>query len=463
MNLFTTKLQEVKFEERPVIVKDSEDEGWTDYDIFVDDPDDNTQYCIALLNKLQSLRLSVFRESFIDHQCGLVSAPKSWLASLDQLIAENVDFFYELRREHLLLPFYALIANRMANDPGTIAVRNNEDKPALINSPYDIEKTKKYLEGVWDLSDQGKILRRLKIDYQQTKDNFHPAEHLPFDEQVKLEMDHLKLLIRYDRQPVFDNAKGRYIQRLTIVGDLKMLAVAFRKLLEHKGDNNRPYLLIRPDDFILFLISVLQTQEGKPIDREILIQNIFPSQKNSKKTASKYLQTEFLNSIPKERYYTSNIDEVKYSLKSLSDYTSRLIYLSRVLTNFLQRQTPGLDDNSFVRKIKLEVKHQETELQLEKSGLKGTDNRICKIEINGRINVLMTFFYDLIETLPKKHQVVLIRNSKRDIIYFVEKYFVQSGGKKISRHSLRSMLTPSKWDKRCSADKRINFIDCLKV
>lgn len=454
----------VKFKERPAIARDGvAEEGWDDYDIVVSDSDDESEYCVVLLHKLQSLRLPIFRESFIDYQCELLSAPSAWLLSLDQLIVENIDFFYEVKREHLLLPFYALISSRLANDLSKVATGNMEEKSELINSLYDIEKTKKYLEGIWNLSDQGRILRRLRTDYRQAKDNSHSTAYLPFDEQIELEMNHLDLLIAFDHQPVFDKAVGKHIQKLTIVGDLKTLALVFRKLLEHEGDNCKPYLLIKADDFILFLIRVLQTPEGKPIDRGVLMKNILPEHNRSRRSASKYLQTEFLNSIPKERYQTSDIDEVKQSLKSLPSYTSKLIFLSRVLTNFLQQQLSGVDGDSFVRKMELEIKHQEEEIKFENDELKGTENRINQIEINGRVNVLVTFFYDLINTLPQKHQVVLIGNSKRDIIFFVEKYFVQRGGKSISIHSLRTMLTPSKWDKRCSPDKQINLTDYLDI
>ncbi len=466
MNVLTTKLQEVKFEERSVILRDLLENGYTDYDIVVNDPDDNVEYCMALLAKLQTLREHSFRESFIDYQCGLVSFSRAWLISLDKLIENNIDFFYEAKKELLLFPFYSLITKRLANDPSEVDSDEENIKQGeveLIENPYDIEKTKKYLEGVWDLSEQRNILHRLKTDYQQFEHKFRPTVHLSFDEQVELELDYLKLLVQYGRQPVFDKAVGQYIQKLTVVGDLKMLAAAFRKLLEHKGDGGESYLLIQPKDFILFLIRVLQTPEGKPIDRDILIQQIFPGEGDTNSSIYKYLQTEFLNSIPKESYYTSNIDEVKQSLLRLSDYKSRVIFMYRVLTNFLQLQSPDGAEHPFVRQMNLEIMHQQTVREFQKSEMEDSKKLLNKIEINGRVNVLMTFFYDLLHTFPNKHQVVLIGNSKVDLIHFIEKNFVSRRGKDLSLHSLRSMLSPSKYDKRCSFEKQIKIQDCLDI
>ncbi len=288
-----------------------------------------------------------------------------------------------VKKEFFLLAFFALITNRLANEPGEAIPSDN-----LIECPYDIEKTKKYLEEVWDLEEQLRVLHRLKTDYLQSRHKFKPTDDLSYDGQVKLEISHKKLLVRYGRQPVFDKASGAYIQKLTVVGDAKILAIAFQKLLEHKGDNNRYYLSVKKDDYVLFLSNTLQTQEGKPISREILIKNILPLKNGYGKSLSKLLQSQFLDTISKEHHYLSDIEEVKKVVSGLITYKDRLIYLDRVLTNFLQQQKEGGQEHPFTRQMRLEIKHQQRERKLQKKKSDNSNNLVTKIKINGRVNVL---------------------------------------------------------------------------
>jgi hypothetical protein len=138
-------------------------------------------------------------------------------------------------------------------------------------------------------------------------------------------------------------------------------------------------------------------------------------------------------------------------------YEERILFLHRVHTNHLQHRNPKKYSNSFTTQIELELQQQRRDFDFERMGKNVPVSPENRIQINGRVNVLMTFFYELLVEFPEKYDVECFNNSKGEVIAFVQKYFVRKNGKPFSAHSLRSTLTPSKYEKRCSNDKQVKI------
>ena len=75
---------------------------------------------------------------------------------------------------------------------------------------------------------------------------------------------------------------------------------------------------------------------------------------------------------------------------------------------------------------------------------------------NSPVNVLVDIFYQML-TIKAANGRPLIQTTKNEVADFVVKHFRKVDGKKISRSTVLTILTPSKVDKRPSRDKRIDL------
>ncbi len=328
---------------------------------------------------------------------------------------------------------------------------------------FNIEKTKHLLEAIPDIKDQIRYLYRQRTDYQQQKNKATNPDSIPFDEQVDLEINFRNLLSKYQEHKSYNPAsagrrqKGNYKHRLRVVGELKPMALAFRALMQHKGDDGRNYLLVTYPQMIHFLSRTLEFSNGRIVDRKILFNAIVPRSKKRKKQYEDFLQFNEFTSIDRQHYYQYNIDHVKKILSTILHYEERILFIHRVHTNFLQHRNPNLSSNTFSTQIELELQQQRRDFDFERQGKQMPVSQENRIRINGRVNVLMTFFYQLLVEFPDKYDLRCLDNSKREIIDFVLKYFERKNGKRFSPTFLRNTLTPSKVDKRCSVDKQVKI------
>lgn len=322
---------------------------------------------------------------------------------------------------------------------------------------FDIEKIKYYLYALPEVNHQIRFLYRVRTNYQQHRDTSLPDDAIPLDEQIDLEINYLGLVANYREQRVHHKKRGLYSDRLRVIGKLKPLALAFRALMRHDGDNGSNYLSTSYIQLAHFLSKVLEDANGQPVNRKTLYDLIIPRSKNKKEESENMKRFDEFNFIDREDYYKYDIEHVKKIIKTMIRYEERILFLHRVLTNHLQHRNPKNYSDGFTNQLELELQQQRRDFDFERLGKKVPVSHENRIQINGRVNVLMTFFYELLVEFPEKYDVECFNNSKGEVIAFVQKYFVRKNGKSFSAHSLRSTLTPSKYEKRCSNDKQVKI------
>ncbi len=457
-----SKLQEVEFKERPVVVGHQKP---VDFEaIVVTDHQSNKEYCIQLLKKLVRSN-GKFQKEFVLYHSVRVRDPVSWLQSLGKLIETNTDYFYAAKKQYLMLGYYGAISEELAKlQPVSILSKSNLKTCGQANpeNPFDIEKTKKYLAGIKGIAKKKQKLRRLRIDYLQYKHKYASLDSVPFDEQIDMELNYLNIVEEFSKLEDFDAGRGQAIKKLTIQVPAVLVAMAFAALLQHRHQKSLKYLSVTPFQMAVFLANSLQYDNGKPLERKVLFQVIMSESKNTKRLYKRFKKSLVTSLIPSDVGYDFNFDNIKKTLESIASYGGRMIFLHRVLTNYLQHKVKAYVDTQFLNQIHLELAYEMAEYQNYNAPDFKEITPINRIIINGPVNVLMTFFYELLVEIPGATGLTIFSNTKRDIIYFVMRYFKQRNGKNLSRESLRTMLTPSKADKRCTVDKRVEIRAFIK-
>ena len=457
MKEFNSEFFEIEFQERPVV---SDIEGASEHAIWILDPNDNQSYCKTLLDRLIQFRKKEYLIEFVNHQLYQLDHLTLWLNSLKLLLDKNVDFFVHHRKEFLLPILYSFIEDVIEQMGGVI------EKPKATHlfsdaydSKYDIEVIKQYLAIYPSIPDKIKYLNRVKTDFLQEISIKKNPWKTSFDQQVELEIQYLNLANQYRSQNNFSIKQKKYVDRLMVIGNLTSLAQSFRALLEQTGDKGKKYLDISHQQWLYFLYGILQDEHGQPVDTKILFKSIIPRIKNRQQQWQAFQQ--YCNQPFKIKVdcYQYDIQYIKTELEKIPLYEDRLLLLHRVYTNFLQHQRPNAKDDYFTTQINLELNHQRVEFDLllknkrYKTKPVSIDN---KIRVNGRVNVMMTFFYELLVEFERQ-EIRCFKTSKQKVINIVHKYFIKSTGEAFGKSNLRNTLTPEKWDKRCKSPNRVKI------
>ena len=331
--------------------------------------------------------------------------------------------------------------------------RSNDDT-------FDIEKVKEHLRTIPFLADQLGLLYRLKTEFNQQTGG-HPSnpDHISFSNQIDLEIDFRVFESRLKERLFLKRKNSLYTSRLRVLGEVKPLALAFRALRQHRGDNGKNYLLISDYQLVDFLANVLEYADGRRVRWEHLSYLILtPSTKKNipPDTISDHGTLEALNP---QAFYQYDLSQVKYTLREIHRMEEKWLFLRRVKTNFLQHQPTLSASGSFLQQLELELIQLQQGWNVHR---KEEDDTIIRIKVNGRINILMTFFYELLVELPQKYGIYSLDNSKAEIIRFIMHYFEKKNGKPFSTSFMRTTLTPSKEDKRSTSNKRVEIMSFWK-
>ncbi len=324
------------------------------------------------------------------------------------------------------------------------------------NNLFDIEKIKKHLDSILNVIEQTRYLHRVKINFLQRKEKWVKKDCVPLDEQIDVELKYRFFESNFKLRPAYIKCKSRFAIKLTVVENLRPLALSFLALARHKGDNGLPYLSISDAQLIYFLSNVLQDENGWLIPRNTIADMLLPNISSQDRTIHSINHLEDVSAIDSKLFYRFDIEVVKDVIQTLVHYDDRVLFLYRVHANYKQHRNPIDHHNMFSSQIELELQKQRDLNFLKEDQFTpfSAENRIA---INGRVNVLMTFFYELLVEFPERYDLKCLKNSKREVIKFVLQYFKRKNGNTISSHFLRNTLTPSRFDKRCSIDKQVDI------
>ncbi len=171
---------------------------------------------------------------------------------------------------------------------------------------------------------------------------------------------------------------------------------------------------------------------------------------------------QYINAENDERYFSFR--EVKSKVNSMANYTDKIMFLTKEKFEYEQASieviNPKLPDFSdqcqreidqIQHLIRLTDEFSKQQLQQNTSGIPYT-----KLKINCNINQLVDIFYQLHRELFTDGKPIIDGNVN-DIIAIITNSFVDKDGRGLSPQTIKTMLAPSKGEKRPKPHKRIDI------
>ncbi len=252
----------------------------------------------------------------------------------------------------------------------------------------------------------------------------------------------------------FDFDKDR---RLRVTDNVKPLALSFLALLKHRGDHQDNYLSITPFQLVDWLSRVLQYENGMLVQKRTLNNWLFSHSKSQTTTYPKDQFFTNFSTIERKRFYQFDPQLINQTLPSIIHIEDKLYFLFLIQINFIQQCCSINRKEGFPNQLNTIFQQQYRNFKALQKDQFLPITPTNRIKINGRVNVLMTFFYELLVEFPEQHGINCLYNTKVEIIRFVTSYFERQDGISFSESFLRNTLTPSKINKRCSPEKRVRI------
>lgn len=460
----------VDFDERPVkfrndlrtspydVVIRYRNYGWSKADSLADQ---NKRYCDALLDSLIKVR-RLFQQAFLNYQIDLLKEPVVWLRSLEELIDENVDWFVLKGVEHLLPYWYQHIIGFLIQHQRKFITSTKTDQTkksklihakTFLESPFDIEKVKRYQRYLKPGIDRVEYLTRMEMNYLHHQHQYARIDRVPFNEQVRLELKHqdYEECFFQEQQEIARNEKTTL--KFQINGSIKLLAIAFKSMIDHSGVNGQPFLMMTPEEAIDFLSDYTVKLNKDAIDKSILYRVFLNRNTVSFTTPRKNP----LSHISQGQYYDFDINQIVKILSTIRSTDYRMLFLKRVRTNFLQHRLTKKTDFSFEKRINGEIAYQKRMDRLREKKYKVRSDGILQFHINGQLNVFMDVFYELKTEIGEDKKQSYLTNNKKELSRLLSIYFYDKNGMMLNPSSLYSYFKPSHVLKRCPPKKKIQF------
>jgi len=151
---------------------------------------------------------------------------------------------------------------------------------------------------------------------------------------------------------------------------------------------------------------------------------------------------------------------IKLKLDKLGTYSEKKSFLLRIKTDYLQNQfnfdkEDGVD---FDVQIDLELDYLKAVKKMSKEEDFSIASKLDEMVVTWELpqNVLIDFFYQCL-TMETSTGKKVISNSKKYIEKFLSTHFAAPDGKKFSPTTIRTIMTPSRYEKRPSPDDRIDL------
>jgi len=389
-----------------------------------------------------------------------------WLQSLEQLIDRNMEWFVAKGMGDLLPYWYQeIIVFLIQHQRGSVMPTKKSDgtnsdlglENGLFENPFDIKKVKRYQyylnTGIYRIE----YLMRMEMNYLHNQDKYLSTDGTPFNEQIRLEISYQDYEESFFKEQEEKNKKEKFAIKFQVNGSIQLLALAFKKMIEHPGIGGEPFLKMTPNEAVHFLLNHTEQVEKqhkeevdeKEMDRallyEIFLNEVIIPQKKP------------LSLITPAQYYEFDIEQVIKTLSTIRSIDYKMLFLMRVRTNFLQDRSIKKTDFSFEKRIDEEIDYQERMHLLREKKYEATPDKIKQFHINGQLNVFMDVFYELKNEIGADEKRFYLTNSKKDLARLLSKYFYDKNCFMLKPVSLYSYFKPSHVLKRCPIKKRIHF------
>ena len=171
---------------------------------------------------------------------------------------------------------------------------------------------------------------------------------------------------------------------------------------------------------------------------------------------------QYVNAECDKRYFS--FKETKQKVDELQDYTDKIMYLTKEKFDYEQASidfiNPKLLDYSAQCQKEIDqiqhINRLTNEFSVEQMQSKSSALPFSRLKINCNINQLVDIFYQLHRELFTDGKPIIDGNIN-DIVAVIVNSFVDKDGRELSPETIKTMLTPSKSDKRPKPHKRIDI------
>ena len=174
------------------------------------------------------------------------------------------------------------------------------------------------------------------------------------------------------------------------------------------------------------------------------------------------LPMQYVNAECETRYFS--FKETKNRVDELQDYTQKIMFLTKEKFDYEQASidfiNPKLPDYSNQCQKEIDqIQHLNrltNEFSVEQMNKNKNGMPFNKLKINSNINQLVDIFYQLHRELFVNGKPIIDGNIN-DFVAVIVNSFVDKDGRELSPETVKTMLTPSKTDKRPKPHKRIDI------
>ncbi|MFT3903583.1 MAG: hypothetical protein QM727_10430 [Niabella sp.] len=174
------------------------------------------------------------------------------------------------------------------------------------------------------------------------------------------------------------------------------------------------------------------------------------------------LPMQYVNAECETRYFS--FKETKNRVDELQDYTQKIMFLTKEKFDYEQASidfiNPKLPDYSNQCQKEIDqIQHLNrltNEFSIEQMNKNKNGMPFNKLKINCNINQLVDIFYQLHRELFTDGKPIIDGNVN-DFVAVIVNSFVDKDGRELSPETVKTMLTPSKSDKRPKPHKRIDI------
>ncbi len=174
------------------------------------------------------------------------------------------------------------------------------------------------------------------------------------------------------------------------------------------------------------------------------------------------LPMQYVNAECETRYFS--FKETKNRVDELQDYTQKIMFLTKEKFDYEQASidfiNPKLPDYSNQCQKEIDqIQHLNrltNEFSVEQMNKNKNGMPFNKLKINSNINQLVDIFYQLHRELFVNGKPIIDGNIN-DFVAVIVNSFVDKDGRELSPETVKTMLTPSKSDKRPKPHKRIDI------
>ncbi len=164
-----------------------------------------------------------------------------------------------------------------------------------------------------------------------------------------------------------------------------------------------------------------------------------------------------------------NFKKVKQKIQCYKSPEEKLSYLLEVKTEYLQYKPPLIDPTEVAFDIQcdLEMTLLKTQVKLKKRSLSTTEDEkskrslsevegLPKLQINSKLNCFVDVFYQMMYEKQINGKPYLSATPS-EVAEVISKIFIDKEGNEISQDSVKTILRPSRFEKRPKGNARLNI------